>query len=120
MMFLFLLILLILLMMPSAPSSLRTLPEPMFKLPMMTSTILSPLLQISREFFAILELLNGGVPTCFEPGEEGSVLGLMAVLGPELVVVGWASEDGSIGDIVRDTYREPGLEVAQEQIGLER
>jgi hypothetical protein len=90
MMFLFLLILLILLMMPSAPSSLRTLPKPMFKLPMMTSTILSPLLQISRELFAILELLNGSVPTCFETREEGSIFGLMAVLGPELVVIGWA------------------------------
>jgi hypothetical protein len=88
MMFLFLLFLLILLVMSSAPSSLRTLPEPMFKLPMMTSTILCPLLQISREFFAILELLDGGVPTCFEAREEGSIFGLMAVLGPELVVVG--------------------------------
>jgi hypothetical protein len=86
MMFLFLLILLILLMMPSAPSSLRTLPKPMFKLPMMTSTILSPLLQISRELFAILKLLNGGVPAGFETREESSVFGLMAVLGPELVV----------------------------------
>jgi hypothetical protein len=120
MMFLFLLILLILLMMPSAPSSLRTLPEPMFKLPMMTSTILRPLLQIPRELFSNLELLNSCMPTCFETREEGSVLGLMAVLGPEVIVVGWASEDGSIGDIVRDTYREPGLGVAQEQSGLER
>jgi len=91
MMFLFLLILLILLIMSSAPSSFRTLPEPMFKLPMMTSTILCPLLQISGKTFAVLELLNGSVPTCFETREEGSVFGLMAVLGPELIVVGWAS-----------------------------
>jgi hypothetical protein len=90
MMFLFLLILLILLMMSSSPSSLRTLPEPMFKLPMMTSTLFSPLFQISRELFVILELLNGGVPTSFEAREEGSVFRLMAVLGPELIVIGWA------------------------------
>jgi len=43
-MLLFLLILLILLMMSSALSSLRALPESMFKLPMMTSAVLSPLL----------------------------------------------------------------------------
>ena len=42
--FLFLMILLILLMMSSALSSLHTLPESMFKLPVMTATILSPLL----------------------------------------------------------------------------
>jgi hypothetical protein len=88
MMFLFLLILLILLMMSSAPSGLRTLPEPMFKLPMMTSTILCPLFQIARELFSILELLDSGVPTCFEPGEESSIFRLMTVLGPELVVIG--------------------------------
>jgi len=88
MLFLFLLFLLILLMMSSAPSSLRTLPKPMFKLPMMTSTIFSPLLQISRELFAILELFNGCVPARFEAREEGSIFGLMAVLGPELIVVG--------------------------------
>jgi hypothetical protein len=93
MMFLFLLILLILLMMSSAPSSLRALPESMFKLPMMTSTVLCPLLQISRELFAGLELLDGGVPSCFESGEECSVFGLMAVLGPELIVVGWTLAD---------------------------
>jgi hypothetical protein len=93
MMFLFLLILLILLMMSSAPSSLRTLSESMFKLPMMTSTVLRPLLQISGEFFAILELLNSCVPTCFETREEGSIFGLMAVLGPEVIVVGWTLAD---------------------------
>jgi hypothetical protein len=120
MMLLFLLILLIFLMMPSAPSSLRTLPESMFKLPMMTSTIFSPLLQISRELFSILELLNGSVPSCFETREEGSVFGLMAVLGPELIVVGWALASLMRRERIDSTYREPGLEVAQEQIGLER
>jgi hypothetical protein len=93
MIILFLLILLILLMMPSAPSSLRTLPQSMFKLPMMTSTILRPLLQISREFFAIVELLNSCVPSCFEAWKEGSIFGLMAVLGPEVIVVGWTLAD---------------------------
>jgi len=75
-------------MMSSAPSSLRTLPKPMFKLPMMTSTIFSPLLQISRELFSVLELLNGSVPARFETGEEGSIFGLMTVLGPEVIVIG--------------------------------
>ena len=116
----FLLLRSLILMMPSPPSSFRTLPEPMFKLPMMTSTIFSPLFQIFRELFSVLELLNGGVPTCFETGEEGSIFGLMAVLGPEVIVVGWALTDIVRWVIVRDTYREPGLEVAQEQIGLER
>ena len=107
-------------MMPSTPGSFRTLPKPMFKLPMMTSTIFSPLLQISRKLFSVLELLNGSVPARFETGEEGSIFGLMAVLGPELIVVGWASVNIGRQSTVEGSYREPGLEVAQEQIGLER
>lgn len=87
MMFLFLLSLLILLMMSSPLSSFRTLPEPMFKFPMMSSCLFGPLLEIG-ELLAVLKLLNGSVPTCFETREEGSVLGLMSVLRPEVLVVG--------------------------------
>lgn len=75
-------------MMPSTPSSFRTLPKPVLKLPMMTSTILRPLLKIPRKLFASLQLLDGSVPTGFETGEEGTVFGGMAVIGPELIVSG--------------------------------
>jgi hypothetical protein len=90
-MFLLLLFLLILLMVSCSLGSFRTLPESMFKFPMMTTTVLCPLFQVSRELFSILELLDCGVPSGFEAGEEGSVFGVMAVLGPEFVVGGWTS-----------------------------
>ena len=63
----------------------------MLKFPMMTTTVLSPLLQVSREFFSILEFLNGGMPSCFEAGKEGTVFGGMAVLRPKPVMVGYTS-----------------------------
>lgn len=75
-------------MMPSTPSSFRTLPKAMLKLPMMTPTVLRPLLKIPRELFASLELLDGSVPTGFETGEEGAVFGSVAVIGPELIMGG--------------------------------
>ena len=58
---------------------------------MMTTTVLSPLLQVSREFFSILEFLNGGMPACFEAGEESTIFGGMAVLRPKPVMVGYTS-----------------------------
>ena len=119
-MFLLLLILMILLMMSCALSSLRALPESMFKFPMVTSAVFSPLLQVFRGLFPILELLDGCVPTCFEAWKEGPVFGLMAVLRPELIVVGCALAYIKIGGMMRNTYREPDLEAAQEQIDLER
>lgn len=89
---LLLFLLLILLMMSSPFSSFRTLPESMFKLPMMASYLLGPLFEIG-EFFTVLKLFNGGVPTRFETWKEGSVFGLMAVLRPEVLVIGLRISD---------------------------
>jgi len=85
---LLLVLMLLLFLMSSSPGSLRTLPESMFKLPMMAPRIFGPLLQITREFFSINKLLVRGVPSSFEAGGKGVFLKGVAVVGPVVLVVG--------------------------------
>ena len=87
---LFLLLRLLILMMPSTPCSFRTLPKAMLKLPMMTPTVLRPLLKIPRELFASLELLD--VAACqpvSKPGKKVPSSGVWPLLDQNSL---WAAD----------------------------
>lgn len=90
MLFLVVLLLVVLLVpMTSTPGSLGTLPESVLKLPVRTSTVPRPALEVSRELLALAHLFVGGVPSGFETREEGIFLRGVAVVGPKVIVVGY-------------------------------
>ena len=90
-MFLLVVLLFVVLLLPltSTSGGLGTLSEPMFKLPVVATVLPRPGLEVARKLFAVGELLVGRVPAGFETGEKGVLFRFMAIVGPEVLVVGY-------------------------------